>query len=191
LNTISGLPAHPLIVHFPLVAIPMAAILVALFIVKPSWRDVLSYLIIALGAAIAIGVVLAASSGESLKENVDKSAKVDSHAELGDQLQTIGVIFGIVLIALGLYYLLAQREIIHFEAVRSRQLLIILMAGAVLMSTVAVVWDVRTGHTGAQASWSEKGQEGQGENGGDGDDARVLTKPVTHVLPPANVFTTG
>ena len=67
MDTIAGLPAHPLIVHFPLVAIPLAAILVVLFAGIPSWRSVLAYLITAIGAAVAISVVLAANSGESLE----------------------------------------------------------------------------------------------------------------------------
>ncbi len=103
MDTIAGLPAHPLLVHFPIVAIPLAAVLLVIFVLVPSWRSMLNYLILALGGAIAIGSLLAASSGESLEERVDETAAVKTHADLGGQMEIIGVLFGLTLVALGLY----------------------------------------------------------------------------------------
>lgn len=172
MDTISGLPAHPLIVHFPIVAIPLAAILVLIYLFKSDWRSMLDYFLIAMGGAIAISVVMASGSGESLQEKVDKSAALSTHTELGDQMQIIGVIFGIALIALGLYHTLAARQIIHLGTETQKRLLIGLMAATVLTGAVAVTWIVRTGHTGAKASWSDTGS-GKTEGEGQGDDASV------------------
>jgi hypothetical protein len=177
-----------LIVHFPLVAIPIAAILVVLFGLKVSWRDMLSYFIVALGGAIALSVVLAASSGEALEENVDESALLNAHAELGDQLQIIGVIFGISLVALGLYHFVTSRRLINLGVERSRQVLIGLMTIALLTSSVAVVWDVRTGHSGAKSVWSEEGGEGNGDGGGDDDDGHLLIDAVAYTVAPSAGF---
>ncbi len=178
MDTIAGLPAHPLIVHFPLVAIPLAAILVVLFVLIPSWRTVLAYLMIAMGGAIAISVFLAANSGEALKENVDKSAAVSAHADLGDQLQTIGIVFGVALVALGLYHVLSVRQLVRLPDERARPLLLVLMAAAIVTGSVAVVWDVRTGHSGAKAAWSEQNKNGQTEGSSGGDDDAMTPRQV-------------
>lgn len=161
MDTITGLPSHPLIVHFPVIAIPMAAVLVLLYTVIPTWRNVLAYLITGIGALIPIGVVLAASSGEELEEASDESALLHTHAELGDQLEIIGVIFGLSLLALGLYSILTSRSIVTLEASRGHMVLVTLMALALVTSTVATVWDVRTGHSGAKAVWSDDGDGGE------------------------------
>ncbi len=161
MDTITGLPSHPLLVHLPVVAIPLAALLGVLFAVIPSWRSVLAYLMAGMGALVAVGVVLAASTGESLQEAVDENALVHTHAELGDQMEIIGVIFGLALIALGLYTILTSRAIISLGAQRSHTLLIALMGITLVAGAVATVWDVRTGHSGAKAVWTEdkNGQE--------------------------------
>ncbi len=164
MDTITGLPAHPLIAHLPVVAIPLAAVLVVLYTVIPNWRNVLAYLIAGMGALTAIGVFLAASSGEALEENTEESALLHTHTELGDQLQIIGIIFGLSLVALGLYSILTARSIITLGESRDHTVLVALMALALVTSTVATVWDVRTGHSGAKAVWSEEG-EGGGEAG--------------------------
>ena len=171
MDTITGLPAHPLVVHFSIVAIPLAAILVVLYTVIRSWRSVLAYLITGMGALIAIGVVLAASSGEALEETSEESSLLQTHAELGDQLQIIGIVFGLSLVALGLYSILSARSIITFGESRDHTVLVALMALALVTSTVATVWDVRTGHSGAKAVWSEEGEGGEG--GGEADEALV------------------
>lgn len=188
LDTITGIPAHPLIVHFSLVAIPLAAILVLLFVVKPSWRDMLSYFMVAMGGAIGIGVVLAASSGESLEERVDESSLLDTHAELGDQLQIIGVIFGISLIVLGVYHLLTSRNIIQFGAERSRQLLIGFMVIALVTSGIAVTWDVRTGHSGAKSVWSELEGEGNSDGEGGDDDGHLIVDVLAYSVARPGAF---
>src|SRR4051812_48660083 len=163
MDTITGLPAHPLLVHLPVIAIPLAAVLVILFTVIPSWRGMLSYLMTGMGAVIAVGVVLAASSGESMEETVDKTPLVHTHAELGDQLQTIGIIFGLSLVALGLYSILTAREIISLGDQRTQSLLVALLGITLVAGAVATVWDIRTGHSGAKAVWTEErgGEEGE------------------------------
>lgn len=173
MDTITGLPAHPLLVHLPIVAIPLAAILVLLFALKPSWRSMLDYFLIAMGGAVGLGVVLAASSGESLDEKTDESAALSAHTALGDQMQTIGVIFGLALIALGLYHLITRKTIYRVRDSVARPLLTAIMVGTIVIASVAVVWDVRTGHSGAKSAWGNEDRSGQSSDGGDDDDAEV------------------
>jgi hypothetical protein len=79
MDMITGIPSHTLLVHLPVIAIPLAAVLVVLFTAIPRWRSVLAYLITGMGVVISAGVVLAASSGESLQETVDKSSLVQCY----------------------------------------------------------------------------------------------------------------
>jgi hypothetical protein len=163
MDMITGIPSHTLLVHLPVIAIPLAAVLVVLFTAIPRWRSVLAYLITGMGVVISAGVVLAASSGESLQETVDKSSLVDKHAELGDQLQTIGVIYGLSLVALGLYFILSSKAIISLGEQHSSTVLAALMGVTLVLSVAASVWDVRTGHSGAKATWTEERGGEQGE----------------------------
>lgn len=181
MDTIAGLPAHPLLVHFPIVAIPLAAVLLVIFVLVPSWRSMLNYLILALGGAIAIGSLLAASSGESLEERVDETAAVKTHADLGGQMEIIGVLFGLTLVALGLYGLLSRRGTLRLNDRLARTAMTGLMAATVVVGSVAVVWVVRTGHTGAKASWSETTgtEHPDNERGGD-DDAMLQSAAFSH-----------
>lgn len=184
MDTITGLPAHPLIVHLPVVAIPMAVIVLIVFALKPSWRQMLSYFLVALGAIIGLGVVLAASTGEGLEEQVENSALLHTHVELGEQLRNFGVVFGFLLIALGGFSWLSARGSIDLGASRSKQVITVLTALSLVMGVVTTVWDVRTGHSGAKSVWSdveeENGSGGSQER--DDDDAAVPQPQVGYVI---------
>ena len=85
INSLFGLPAHPLVVHAAVVLLPLAAIATILTAAIPAlaprttrpwrsgWRS---------SATIAVG--LAQGSGESLKERVDETELVEEHAEQGE-----------------------------------------------------------------------------------------------------------
>ena len=68
--TISGLPAHPLIVHATVVLVPLAAAAVALHTFWPAARARLG--LVTLGAAVlaVVLVPLSTSSGEQLEHDV-------------------------------------------------------------------------------------------------------------------------
>lgn len=182
MDTIAGLPAHPLLVHFPIVAIPLAAVLLVIFVLVPSWRSMVNYLMLAMGGAIAVGSLLAASSGESLEERVDETAAVKTHADLGGQMEAIGVLFGVALVALALYGLLSRRGTLHLNDRLARIAMVGLMVVTVVVGSVTVVWIVRTGHTGAKASWSQTigAERTGGERSGD-DDAKLDSAAISHL----------
>ena len=60
MDSISGLPAHPLLVHLPVVAIPLAAIGAVLLALRPGWRRAYGPVVVGLAALGAVGGVLAA-----------------------------------------------------------------------------------------------------------------------------------
>ena len=70
MDTISGLPAHPLLVHIPVILIPVAAVGVIIMAIKPAWHRRYRWAVLALGLAATIGTILAANAGEGLEEGL-------------------------------------------------------------------------------------------------------------------------
>lgn len=97
LNNFRGLPTHALLVHFTVVISSLGAIAGIAYAVIPRFRRWLSLPLLAVGAAsIFLGLVTPAS-GENLEKRVDPSPLLEKHTELGDQLGTILIAYGILL----------------------------------------------------------------------------------------------
>jgi hypothetical protein len=166
-----GLPARPLFVHLPVVGIPLCALGLLVYLLRPSARRSLA---LPLGAFVALNVaftVLAAGSGEQLEEHLptadQRSAVLHQHAELGDQLRLIMIVFGAAVLA----YLVLDRWLRGTSAASEPTRLGIVDGragglGALVLAlgflslglgAAATVWDVRTGHAGAEAAWADVG----------------------------------
>ena len=76
ITTLFGLPAHPLLVHIPIVLLPLVGIGAIAIAVSPKARRRFGTVVLALAGVAFIGTVLAAGSGEGLVESVDSSAAV-------------------------------------------------------------------------------------------------------------------
>ena len=86
LDTILGLPLHPLVVHATVVIVPTATLLVALAAVYPRFRAWAGP-VPALTALLAVVLVpLSTGSGESLEGRVGDSHLVHEHAEIAGTL---------------------------------------------------------------------------------------------------------
>lgn len=86
LDSIGGLPLHPLIVHATSVLVPLAALLVILAVCWPRFRAWAGPLPMGLSLVALILTPLSTSTGETLEEQVAESSLVETHAELGEQL---------------------------------------------------------------------------------------------------------
>jgi hypothetical protein len=95
IKTLFGLPAHPLLVHVPVVVVPLA-LLVAIAALWPRVRRPAALVAAALAVVGGIGVALAAQSGEQLQEQVPGSDRVQDHAEQGDAARTPALVFAVV-----------------------------------------------------------------------------------------------
>jgi uncharacterized membrane protein len=159
LETLAGLPAHPLLLHVPVVLIPILAGATVALMAKPEWRLRYGLAWAAVALVTMAFTILAAGAGEAFRASrpIFASAALNEHAELGDQLKAVVVLFsaGIVGVVIsdhlrdsGLLGRLAQ--LVHrppiFRAVR---------LGLSLLAVVALVWVVRTGHEGAEVAWSQ------------------------------------
>ena len=104
METLFGLPAHPLLVHVPVVLVPLAAIAVIAMAIRPKWLRTFGPIVAAMAGVGFIGTLLAASSGEELEdtrraagETISKT--LNDHAELGDTSQAFCAIFFVLLLA--------------------------------------------------------------------------------------------
>jgi hypothetical protein len=166
ISTISGLPAHPLFVHIPVIGIPLAALALLAYILLPARRATLFWVVGVLTIIITSATILAANSGEKLEAMMSpedrNSALVHKHTQLGDQTQTIMIIFaGVTLAYLALDWWRRRTHMADASpsSSSSRSLLKTgIVAFAVLSLTlggIATVWDVRTGDAGAKATWHD------------------------------------
>jgi uncharacterized membrane protein len=159
---ILGLPAHPLLVHMPVVLVPLAAILALLALVVARWRPWALPVTAILTLVGLVGVQLAMWSGDNLREGGENRPLVSEHSELAQQARPI--VFAFFAIA-------AVAAVTQWQARRSdgpplaRRLLVPLCALSVLAGGFATTWIGRTGHTGAKSVWEDKGSD-EGEAGG-------------------------
>jgi uncharacterized membrane protein len=59
MDTLFGLPAHPLLVHIPIVLLPLAAIGVIVMLIKPAWHRRYRWIVLAMGIVGALGAAFA------------------------------------------------------------------------------------------------------------------------------------
>jgi uncharacterized membrane protein len=145
LDTIAGLPAHPLLVHGAVVLAPLTAIGAVVMAVWPRFARRYGVLVVAVAGLAFVSSALAKLSGEELAKRVGTP---QPHAELADPLPILMLL--LALIVTGLWLLDRGRP-----TNRSRPVLVIVLAVAVVvMSLVVTYWTVRVGHSGAEAVWS-------------------------------------
>ena len=71
MERILDLPAHPLMIHFPAVAIPLLGLMALALVAVPRLRSQWRLVIIALSIAVVVTTFLAASSGQALADAID------------------------------------------------------------------------------------------------------------------------
>lgn len=95
MNSVFGVPAHPLMVHIPVVMIPLTLVLALLAMVLPRTARGASLGLLATATIGMIGAQLAVMSGEDLEHRVEESSLnhdvslIHDHAELGEMTRTI------------------------------------------------------------------------------------------------------
>ena len=165
MDTLFGLPAHPLLVHVPIVLLPLAAIGVVVMLIRPSWHRRYRWVVLGLGVAGALGATLAAQAGEELENRViavegrEAAGRWHHHAELGDTSRNVALLFLVVLLVFVFLPWWQERRINQVDQDgmapgRSLRVLAISVSVlAVLTSVGTVVTIVQAGHTGSKSVW--------------------------------------
>jgi predicted membrane protein DUF2231 len=145
---INGLPLHVLSVHAAVVFGPLAAVVAIAYATRPSWRDRLRWVALAVVLIATVAIWVAFLSGEDFFES-DRFAgvrgeardRIETHEEYAETLRLITSGFAVVTVA---------ATWLHHRAGAVRYLLsALVVVGAVL----TLVWTILTGDAGAQAVW--------------------------------------
>jgi uncharacterized membrane protein len=147
ISKLFGLPAHPLLVHIPIVLVPLVALAALVLAVAPRTRSVLGPVVV-VGAGIAlVGVQLALGSGEALEPHVERSPLLERHTELADALRPLMLVFFVLLLVA---LVLHRRPRTAQPWLASAVFVVALVAGVVTTGRL-----VQVGHAGARATWHE------------------------------------
>jgi len=147
LDTIFGLPLHPLVVHATVVLVPLAALTTLLAALNGRFRSWAGILPPALALVAVILTPISTSSGEGLEHMVGHSKLIEQHSQLADML--IWWVVPLLVGAAGVWWATrnadkAQRGLFIAAAVVS--------VVAALGTTVQVVL---IGHSGAESAWGD------------------------------------
>lgn len=150
LDTVDGLPVHPLVVHAVVVLLPLAVLGTVLVAVRPRWRaryGGLNALVAVVGTALC---PLATGSGEALEHRVGDPG---AHAGLGDQL--VWFALPMALLAVVLWWLPRRARTGTGPAAGARGLGVVAVL-SVVAAVAAGVQVHRVGESGAEAVWADQ-----------------------------------
>ncbi len=179
METIFDLPAHPLMVHFPVVAIPLLAVLGLAMAARPQFRDQYARPIIALAVLTVIATFVAAKSGEELVESLGlKDDFIDPHRDLGSTLRFF---------VLGLTVAIVGMVAVNKRASATGRDPAAVVSGVLVVAfaVLSLVWTIRTGHEGAKAVWNT------GEAASSPDEEEVATTATTPTTEGVETALTG
>jgi len=152
LDLVLGLPAHPLLVHIPVVILPIAAIGLIAIVLVPRLRPAFGWVVLAALLVGAGGSLLAKESGEALAARVGWPG---DHADLGDRLPLVA--FALLAVAIA-WFVLMRRDSSRPDqgsGIRRTTLLTRLVgAVACVLAIATIVLTILVGHSGAVAVWS-------------------------------------
>ena len=160
LDTVFGLPVHPLIVHATVVLVPTAALLVALAAVYPRFRAWIGPVPALAALAACVLVPLSTSSGEELEHHVGDSSLVEKHAELADTL--IWLVLPLALVAVVGWW-------VHRRTNTGAGALVAVAVASVLLAGGTLVDVALIGHSGAKAAWTGVAQQKSTDGSSSGD----------------------
>jgi hypothetical protein len=159
LESLFGLPAHPLVVHAAVVLLPLAAIATVLVALVPGSRRHYAPIVLGLALVATLAVGLAQGSGEALEERVDETALVEAHTSQGERVLPWAI--GVTVVALGATVAGPLRR--RYPGLTARRVTAVLVVTAALAGAGATWTVVDVGHSGAKATWD---RVDDGEAGG-------------------------
>ena len=157
-----GLPAHPLLVHVPVVLLPLAALLMLWLLYRPQHLHLLGFLLVGCSFVSFVGSVLAVETGEGLERILNEpSEALERHAQMGERTRLIAAVFFVLVVA---FVVIGRRwnaaRTIHGGALPRSKAFIAVGAVAALLGIFAVGSVVATGHSGAKLAWEDAGKSG-------------------------------
>jgi uncharacterized membrane protein len=165
IDSFGSIPSHPLLVHIPVVLIPLSLISTVSMLILPSARRRYGTLTIALVVLATAGTVLAARSGRTLaREYTDAGRTIpdllQQHIDDGNRLQYLIAAY---LIAMIIWFVRTQRgPVLDHDGMpssRARLISAFLVAFVLVAGTSSAVSTLRTSHSGTRSVWEQPSGE--------------------------------
>ena len=103
ISKLFGLPAHPFLVHTPVVLIPLVGIGAIAMACSARVRERYGWLVLVIAIVAGISVQLAIGSGQALRHSVPRSAALTRHTHIAESLRPL--ILALFLVALAVMLL--------------------------------------------------------------------------------------
>jgi len=174
LTSLFGLPAHPFLVHIPVVLIPLGA-LGAVLMLWPRLRAAIGWWVCGILVVAGIATQLAIDSGQDLQEYVRESSLVRDHTRIGENIRPWLLLLFLALVGVMLLDRALKRRAERPDGRDPLRIAgVALSVLSIAFAAMSVYWVYRIGHTGSKAVWHDtqvkidKGQGGEGGGEGDG-----------------------
>ena len=174
-DTFNGLPTHALVVHFTVVVATFGALAGVAYAVVPGFRRWLGGPLLVTGVLSVVLGLITPATGEALEARTEPSALLEKHTHLGDQMGTILIAYGVVLVLAVLAARVRRRGTAAADpasvtlvdrlggvpgrpprAFRGQpQLAAVLTLGVLVLGVVSGIWIYRTGEAGARSVWHD------------------------------------
>jgi hypothetical protein len=160
LSELFGLPAHPLLVHVPVVFLPLVTIGTLGMVLSPAFRDRFRWVIVAFAAVALVAVQLASGSGEELEHHVERGKLLHRHTELAESMLPLAIVLFVLVLAC---VLLERREMPP-----GRRWLITAVGLLTVVSALGTTARlIQVGHAGAKATWHKTDMDRRYRSGAD------------------------
>ena len=169
-DEIGDMPLHPLVIHAPVIGIPLAMLLALLF-AFPRTRNWARWPLALTVLGSTAAVFVSRESGEALQRSLNIQPGnpvgdlIAEHSRLADQL--FYIMLGYSLLTVVTVFLVRRRAVASGEVAtgdadtvakpRTGPLGIVLILLVLAASAVASLWTVRVGDIGARAVWNPTG----------------------------------
>jgi predicted membrane protein DUF2231 len=158
IRTVLGLPVHVLLVHFAVVLVPLAALVLIGTCWRPRWRVTYSLPVAALAVGGAVAAFISAQSGGTLRRSIRETALTEgTRARFGSHPG-----YGNIAEVAAMFLALAAVAIWGTERWGARFQLKTWMAPVVYAAScgialLAIVTMVLAGHSGSTLVWKDLG----------------------------------
>ncbi|WP_018177613.1 DUF2231 domain-containing protein [Jongsikchunia kroppenstedtii] len=155
--TLDGLPAHPLLVHLTVVAIPLAALLGIVAVLWPRARTWMGLMPSVVALVAVVMTPITTSAGEALiKTKRHINPALEKHEHLGDQMiYWVAPLF----VAIVLFWALTTDlgVVVRYRdsvpPLPARATTLVLGAAVIVTAIGSIIWVYRIGHLGAESVW--------------------------------------
>jgi hypothetical protein len=153
MTTITGIPAHALLVHAIVVLAPLTALLEMLCAFWPAARRRFVWLVLAFAAVTLVLTPLTTSAGEWLYNQQNQPSDIlITHANRGQWMIYFSIGLLVVAIALAVLHWLESKS----DKPRTAATIVVAIV-ALAVGVSSIVGVVRIGDAGAEAVWGRQG----------------------------------